>query len=181
MIENSLRHNGLADSSPVPDVEGEADFIHSFETEYSLVIDYASEISELVESRSIRFICFNDLCYHSHSKLCGKTELLPDIFIDYSLEKHLIEEFPLESYFGNKVACFAEFDKCFHESIFLLFVGKQFDLECFEHFIGVITQHINASRFLSTLKDGTSSRKRVVREADEAQLRLIILNSEDAI
>jgi len=122
---NSLCHNGLDDSSPVPDVEGcyeisfslkttgnafesgsfrpvlpdkvalspypfewnftvfshgyrysdpspggiDADFIHSFETEYSLVMDYASEISEPVENRSIQFICLNDLCYHSDSEL----------------------------------------------------------------------------------------------------------------
>jgi len=91
-----------------------------------------------------------------------KARTPPDTLIYYSLEKYFIEEFPLEGYFRNKVARFAESDKCVHEIIFLLFLRKQFDLEGFEHFTDVTTQYINASRLLSTLKDGASSRKRVV-------------------
>jgi len=78
------------------------------------------------------------------------------------MEKHFVEEFLLKSYSGGKVAGFVEFDKGIYKSFFLFFVREQFDLEGFKHYIDIITQYINVSQFLSTLKDGASLRKKVV-------------------
>ena len=132
------------------------DFVGALEAKYPLIIDYGTKVPEYMKNRFIRLIGFNNLCYDPDCKLCSKTELLPDVPVDDSLQKDLVVEPPFKRYPGDKVTCFVEFDEGIHDRFLLIIIGKQLYLEGFKHNTGPVIQYILVSQFLPPLKIGLS-------------------------
>ena len=139
--------DGYWDSDPAMN-GADAHRIHALEAQYPLIIDNGTEIPEFMKNRFIRLIGFNDLRYDPDGKLCSKTELLPDVPVDDSLQKDLVEQFLFPRNPGNEVACLVEFDEGINQDLPLLIIRQEFNLKGLKHEIDILSQYISMSQFL---------------------------------
>ena len=161
LIKNSTRHNRLADSSPVPDVEGCDKICLSLNTTGNasemgsfrpVLLAYGMAMGAFPagvawiynDDRNAPFPC---LVFYERPDLVERPRIV-DTPVHDSLEENLVVQLLFKGYPGDKVACFVEFDESIDDRLFLIIIGKQLYLEGLDHNMAIKNQCIKGCRNL---------------------------------